>query len=87
MFKPIAVLFGSASFLLVPYKTYNGPVVKSGITSRLHREVRGSNPHVSTISNGCIKTKFMDKTEYDLEIVPVVVRAHHASTNFNCPIV
>lgn len=26
----------------------NGPVVKFGITSRLHREVRGSSPHVST---------------------------------------
>lgn len=33
---------------LVSDQKIYGPVVKSGITPRLHRGVRGSNPHVST---------------------------------------
>lgn len=55
-----------------------GPVVKSGITSPLHGEVRGSNPHESTIffleiplaneSNVCYNIWRFDEVEEKLEV-------------------
>lgn len=54
-----------------------GPVVKSGITSPLHGEVRGSNPHESTKfleillaneSNVCYNIRRFDEVEEKLKV-------------------